>query len=374
MSADTTKSSDGSTAEDSDAFTPVKNRSEVVFLMDAQDANPNGNPLSPSNKPRQDPATGQGIITDVRLKRYLRDQMAAECGENQGVYIADVRTEAGNRKTRSELAEAIADVDGPEDITEGFLDDFLDTAVDVRYFGATFSFSIDESDESQAIAKQIDNHLPAHLTGPVQISPGRTFHRVRENSGYNSLTSVISTNQNDGGGENENGNDDRGNVQGGFQLDDHRIVYGLYGFSAVVNEHNADNTRLRQSDVEWLDKLFWKGVKNQANSRSKRGQHPRLYLRVEYDEGFHVGTLDRTLDLGDHSKDADELTSVEDVAVDVTELIETLETVSDRIQTVHILQDTRLTVEQHNDVVDQTLPDLIESELDVEVNRISLYE
>lgn len=374
MSADTTKSSDGSTAEDSDAFTPVKNRSEVVFLMDAQDANPNGNPLSPSNKPRQDPATGQGIITDVRLKRYLRDQMAAECGENQGVYIADVRTEAGNRKTRSELAEAIADVDGPEDITEGFLDDFLDTAVDVRYFGATFSFSIDESDESQAIAKQIDNHLPAHLTGPVQISPGRTFHRVRENSGYNSLTSVISTNQNDGGGENENGNDDRGNVQGGFQLDDHRIVYGLYGFSAVVNEHNADNTRLRQSDVEWLDKLFWKGVKNQANSRSKRGQHPRLYLRVEYDEGFHVGTLDRTLDLGDHSKDADELTSVEDVTVDVTELIETLETVSDRIQTVHILQDTRLTVEQHNDVVDQTLPDLIESELDVEVNRISLYE
>ncbi|QAU14457.1 type I-B CRISPR-associated protein Cas7/Csh2 (plasmid) [Halorubrum sp. BOL3-1] len=374
MSADTTNSSDGSTAEDSDTFTPVENRSEIVFLIDAQDANPNGDPLSPSNKPRQDPATGQGIITDVRLKRYLRDQIATECGEDQGVYIADVRTEAGNRKTRSELAEAIADVDGPEDIGEGFLDDFLDTAVDVRYFGATFSFSIDESDESQAIAEQIDNHLPAHLTGPVQISPGRTFHRVRENSGYNSLTSVISTNQNDGDGESENDNDDRGNVQGGFQLDDHRIVYGLYGFSAVVNEHNADNTRLRQSDVEWLDKLFWKGVKNQANSRSKRGQHPRLYLRVEYDEGFHVGTLDRTLDLGDHSKGADELTSVEDVTVDVTEMMETLESVSDRIQTVHILQDTRLTIEQHDDVVDQTLPDLIESDLDVEVNRISLYE
>ena len=373
MSVDNTDTADSSTTKDTDTFAPVENRSEIVFLMDAQDANPNGDPLSPNNKPRQDPATGQGIITDVRLKRYLRDQIAAECSEDQGVYIADVRTEAGNRKTRSELAEAIADVDGPEDIGEGFLDEFLDTAVDVRYFGATFSFSVDGSDESQAIAKQIDNHLPAHLTGPVQISPGRTYHRVRENSGYNSLTSVISTNQNDNDSD-ESDNDDRGNVQGGFQLDDHRIVYGLYGFSAVVNEHNADDTRLRQSDIEWLDELFWKGVKNQANSRSKRGQHPRLYLRVEYDEGFHVGTLDRTLDLGDHSNPVDELTSVQDVTIDVTQMIEALDSVSPRIQTVHILQDTRLSIEQDGEVVDQTLPELIESDLNVEVNRISLYE
>lgn len=371
MSTQDSTDSEGTEA-DSNAFTSVENRSEILFLMDAQDANPNGDPLSPSNKPRQDPSTGQGIITDVRLKRYLRDQMAVECGDDQGVYIADVRTEAGNRKTRSELAETIADVDSPEDIGEGFFDDFLDTAVDVRFFGATFSFSIDDNDESQAIAKQIDNHLPAHLKGPVQISPGRTYHRVRENSGYNSLTSVISTNQNDDGGDEDN--EDRGNVQGGFQLDDHRIVYGLYGFSAVINEHNADDTRLRQSDVEWLDELFWKGVKNQANSRSKRGQHPRLYLRIEYDEGFHMGNLDRTLDLGENSDDVDALTSIHDVTVDISGLMETLKEAAERIQTVHILQDTRLTLEEDSNVLDQTLPDYIESELDVDVDRISLYE
>jgi len=355
-------------------YDAVENRSEIVFLMDAQDANPNGDPLSPSNKPRRDPSTGEGIITDVRLKRYLRDQMAIECGDDQGVYIADTRTESGNRKTRSELAEAIADVDGPEDIGEGFLDDFLDTAVDVRFFGATFSFSVDEDDEGQAIAAQIDNHLPSHLKGPVQISPGRTFHRVRENSGYNSLTSVISTNSNSDGDESDSDNDDRGNETGGFQLDDHRIVYGLYGFSAAVNEHGAETTRLKQSDVEWLDTLFWKGVKNQANSRSKRGQHPRLYVRVEYDEGFHLGNLDRTFDLGDHSEDVDSITDVHDVTVDVTEFMQTLEPATNRIKEVHILQDTRLTLEQDGEVIDQTLPDLIESDLGVDVNRISLYE
>lgn len=349
-------------------MTPLNNRSEIVFLIDAEDANPNGDPLSPNNKPRQDPSTGQGIITDVRLKRYIRDQLEVECGPEQGVYIADVHTESGNRKTRSELAEAIADVDRAEDIGEGFLNDFLDTAVDVRYFGATFSFSTNK--DSPEIVKRINNHLPNHLTGPVQISPGRSYHRVRENSGYNSLTSVISTNSNDDGSSD---NGDRGNKQGGFMLDDHRIVYGLYGFSAVVNEHNAEDTRLKQSDVEWLDELFWKGVKNQANSRSKRGQHPRLYLRVEYKGGFHHGNLDRTLELGENSKDIDSLTSVQDVTIEISGLMQKLSESVDRIKKVHILQDTRLTLEENNEVLNSTLPDHMESELNVDVNRISLY-
>jgi hypothetical protein len=50
------------------------NRSEILFVYDAQDCNPNGNPIG-DNRPRRDPDTGQGIITDVRLKRYLRDQL-----------------------------------------------------------------------------------------------------------------------------------------------------------------------------------------------------------------------------------------------------------------------------------------------------------
>jgi len=50
------------------------NRSEILFIYDAQDCNPNGNPIG-DNRPRRDPDTGQGIITDVRLKRYLRDQL-----------------------------------------------------------------------------------------------------------------------------------------------------------------------------------------------------------------------------------------------------------------------------------------------------------
>lgn len=51
----------------------VENRSEIVFAYDAEDTNPNGNPLSANDKPRIDETTGTAVVTDVRLKRYLRD-------------------------------------------------------------------------------------------------------------------------------------------------------------------------------------------------------------------------------------------------------------------------------------------------------------
>lgn len=342
----------------------IDTRSEILFLMDAEDANPNGNPLSPSDKPRTDPVTREGIITDVRLKRYLRDELAAQ-NNGEAVYIKNTTTDDGNRPTRKELAELVADVDSADDIDEDFAESFLRKAADVRYFGALFSFDTNDG----TIADAIKEHLPSSHTGPVQLSPGRSLNRVRANEGYNSLTSVISNPNSDA----EEG-EDQGNETGGYQLDDHRIVYGLYGFTGVVNENNAADTLLTEADVERLDTLFWRAVKNQANSRSKRGQHPRLYLRVEYDSGFHLGNLDRTLDLGSESAPDDELTDVHDVTVDVTELVEMLDDSSSRIKTVHILQDTRLDIEVDGEVIDTTLPDYIEGETALPVNRINLYD
>ena len=51
----------------------LKNRSELVFLYDIRDANPNGDP--DENKPRIDEETGINIVTDVRLKRTIRDYL-----------------------------------------------------------------------------------------------------------------------------------------------------------------------------------------------------------------------------------------------------------------------------------------------------------
>ena len=49
-------------------------RSEIIFIYDVNDGNPNGDPLD-ENKPRIDEETGINIVTDVRLKRTIRDYL-----------------------------------------------------------------------------------------------------------------------------------------------------------------------------------------------------------------------------------------------------------------------------------------------------------
>lgn len=52
----------------------IKDRSEILFLYDIRDGNPNGDPMD-ENKPRIDEETGVNIVTDVRLKRTIRDYL-----------------------------------------------------------------------------------------------------------------------------------------------------------------------------------------------------------------------------------------------------------------------------------------------------------
>ncbi|ELZ84578.1 CRISPR-associated Csh2 family protein [Haloferax elongans ATCC BAA-1513] len=310
----------------------VENRSEIVFLYDAVDANPNGNPLSGANRPRIDPQTQQAIVTDVRLKRYLRDQLDAD---GHGVYIRNVQEE-GEQYTRERLlkdrlkAVDPDDYDDNDELSEAVFRTFLEESADVRYFGATMSVDMDDSYGS----------LPDHFTGPVQFSPGKSMHAVNENEEYDSLTSVIATQE--------------GKEQGGFGLDDHRIQYGLIRFHGLVDEHAAEDTMLTTEDVERLDTLCWRALKNQTISRSKVGQEPRLYLRVEYaDDSFHLGGLDKDLELDQNdgrTKPPEELRNIRDLTLAVDTLVDRLEQNASRIEQVHVATSDVLSVSSNGDV------------------------
>lgn len=299
-----------------DVQTPTT-RSEIVFVFDAVDANPNGNPLSASNRPRIDPQTEQCIVTDVRLKRYLRDQLD---DDGHGVYIRSVKDADGMQADRKTLlSDRLSDLSfddfDDDDLKDAVYGALLDNSVDIRYFGATLS--VDYGDD------RLQDAIPDHFTGPVQFSPGKSFHRVLENEEYDSLTSVIATKEN--------------KEQGGFDLDDHRVQYALIGFHGIVNEHAAKETRLRTTDVERLDTLCWRALKNQTLSRSKKGQEPRLYLRVEYEEdSFHLGGLTHDLSIHDSSKPVEQMRNIRDVTLDATRVIDRLTDAADRIQTVHV--------------------------------------
>jgi len=69
------------------------NRSELVFLYDVQYANPNGDPLD-GNKPRTDPSTGINLVSDVRLKRTIRDYLNEFKGEE--IFVREIEDDEGN--------------------------------------------------------------------------------------------------------------------------------------------------------------------------------------------------------------------------------------------------------------------------------------
>ena len=307
---------------------PVTNRSEIVFAYDAEDTNPNGNPLSANDKPRIDETTGSAVVTDVRLKRYLRDQLDDD-GFN--VYIQNpTKSDADSVLDRDDLFTAVTGLaeDDLGDITGNeAADRFLANAVDVRYFGATCSFS-------SVFQSSLGDSFPGQFIGPVQFSHARSLNTVVQKSEAKQLSTVVSS-----GGDAE---------QGTFATDN-RLQYAFVPFHGIVNEVGADDTALSGSDVERLDTLLWRAVKNQTLTRSKMGHQPRLYLRVEYEtDAFHIGTLDDGLELVQDAPDA-ELRSITDVVLGIDELLADIETHSDHIADVRVIADRHLTVEADGD-------------------------
>lgn len=331
-------------------------RSEILFVTDAQDCNPNGNPMN-DNRPRRDPETGQAIITDVRLKRYLRDQLADDGYE---IYVKKMGGESHARTTLAlDVLGDVSDAEDLQEIEEDIGERFLEAATDVRYFGATLSFESSDEAEAEEVRNELDGAFPNNYQGPVQFLPARSLNVVEENEEFDSLTSVISTGEE--------------NRQGGFGLDDKRIVYGIFPFYGIVDGESGKDTRLKPEDVERLDSLCWRAIKNQTTSRSKIGQAPRLYLRAEYEGGqYHIGDLQNLVSL-DEERTEDAPRSVVDVAVDVTDLVEALNEESGRIDTIHVVGDRHLSLsEDGEEHAGDEFPDLVSHD-DYDVHTVDPY-
>ncbi|QSG06008.1 type I-B CRISPR-associated protein Cas7/Csh2 [Halapricum desulfuricans] len=303
----------------SDEPTTLENRSEIVFLYDASDCNPNGNPLSANDKPRVDETTGEAVVTDVRLKRYIRDQLD---DDGYGIYVRNPsKAPYEDVPDRDGLFKRVTgtDEDELEDMaSKDAAELFLTNATDVRYFGATCSFSSNFQD-------LLGDDFPGQFIGPVQFEHGRSMHTVATKTESKQLSTVVAS-----GGEEE---------QGTFATDN-RLEYALVKFHGVVNENAAEATHLTQDDVERLDRLCWRGLKNQTLTRSKMGHQPRVYLRVEYEtDSYHSGSLDHGVELDTDDKTDTELRNIRDCTLDVSGLLDELENDADHIETVHVIAD-----------------------------------
>jgi len=273
----------------------IKNRSEILFLYDVKDANPNGDPID-ENKPRIDEETGVNIVTDVRLKRTIRDYLYEYKG--QEIFIREIRKEDGNLKTKEERLNDFGDAS------------IIDKCIDIRLFGSTTAV------EDRTIA----------LTGPVQFKYGRSLHRV-------DLTYIKGTTVMPSGAERR---------QGTF-TEKYILPYSLIVFYGVVNENAAktQNIPLTEEDINLMLEAMWNGTKNLI-SGSKFGQMPRLLIQIIYKENqnFHIGELDKLVSIKSEKND-EAIRDISDVKIDVTELIETLKKHSDKIKKIRFKSDDR---------------------------------
>ena len=82
----------------------IRNRYDFVILFDVENGNPNGDPDA-GNMPRVDPETGCGLVTDVCLKRKIRNyvETVKEDDPRFGIYIKDGVTLNAKRQSRARI-------------------------------------------------------------------------------------------------------------------------------------------------------------------------------------------------------------------------------------------------------------------------------
>jgi CRISPR-associated protein Csh2 len=288
-------------------------RSELIFLYDIKDNNPNGDPLD-NNKPRIDEETSINIVTDVRLKRTIRDYLYEYKG--QEIFVREIRDEKGNVQDAKTRAK-----DFGKDKDE-VIKNVLEQCIDVRLFGATIPLEF--SKEETGSKKETSS---ATFTGPVQFNMGRSLHQVvmKRIKGTGAFAAR------------------EGKEQKTFR-EEYILPYSLIGFYGIINEHAAESTRLKQEDIDMLIEAMWNGTKNLI-SRSKVGQVPRLLLKIDYKEdNFHIGDLLKDIKLIPNVRQ-EEIRDVEDYALNLQNLLDTLKTNREKVHIVYYKVDKRLNLQ-----------------------------
>jgi len=282
----------------------LTNKSELLFLYDVKDANPNGDPLD-ENKPRIDEETGYNIVTDVRLKRTVRDFLYTYKGfdgkHDKDIFVREIADEEGkiqNAERRS------MDFNGDRA-------DVLKRCIDIRIFGGT----IPRGKGRDAIT----------LTGPVQFKMGRSLHPIvmKHIKGTGAFAS-----------------EDAKKSAKTFREED-ILYYSLIAFHGIVNPAAAASSTASQEDIKLLLEGMWEGTRNLI-SRSKFGQLPRLLLKLNYNSpGFFIGDLDRLIAIKTELP-IEKLRDVSELRLDVSPLKASLQQHASRISSVDYRLDSRL--------------------------------
>jgi len=284
-------------------------RSELIFIYDIKDANPNGDPLQ-DNRPRMDDLTGCVLVSDLRLKRFIRDYWISKFGIN-AVFVVR-REQEGNVLVREERVEEL--IEGGIISKENFVEDVIKKFIDHRVFGALVTVKGKGKEQKERLR-------PVSKIGPVQFAFGRSLHRV-EPTMHQGISVFAS----------------RENRLQGTLISWWTVPYAVICFYGIINDVCAEETGMTVKDKEELMEAMWHGIEHYT-SRTKHSHRPLLLIDVEYkEEYFQIGRIDEYVRLRILKKDLPEeaIRKLEDYAIDLTSLVNVLNEFKDRISKVRV--------------------------------------
>jgi len=268
------------------------------------------------------------LVSDVRLKRYIRDYLTDY--KDGIIFVSKVggkTVDATNRlkKLIENNKEYIKNDEKLKDLLDKNLPNeknlskhlpwLLSKLVDVRFFGATMPIKSD-----------VGRGASITFTGPIQFNWGYSLNKVSGPINSSTITSTFA-----GAGEDYS-----------TMGKDYRVDYSLIAFHGIISAKRAEHTNLTDEDIDLFDDAMINAIPLEATTRSKTGQYPLLYIRIEYNTAeFFIGDLRRYVKIADREgnempiEETGKLRSPDDYTLDLSKLRERLIDCSKRILKVH---------------------------------------
>ncbi len=246
------------------------------------------------------------LVSDLRLKRYIRDYILEKGNK---IYVRKI----------NDSSVVPGEVIKKDNITNK--DEALKTYADVRLFGATMA---------------IKNNTMI-FTGPVQFNWGYSLNKVELIEA--GITSHFKS-------EEKNKQSTMGR--------DYRVKYSFIAFSGAISGKRAGHTKLLEEDLTLLDDSMVNAIKQQF-TRSKIGQYPRMYLRIEYvDTDTMYDDLRNTIEFNEDNQNIRDLS---EVTIELKGLKEFIDSAGDKIKNVYCYVDERLklTLEGNSCTMQETI-------------------
>jgi len=212
-------------------MTAIANRYEFVLLFDVENGNPNGDPDA-GNMPRIDPETGHGLVTDVCLKRKIRNHvaLAKEGAEGFNIYVQEKAVLNNTNEMaykafelKSESKKMPKNIEDAQKVTGWMCTNFYD----IRSFGAVMTTEVN----------------CGQVRGPVQLAFAKSVEPIL--SQEISITRMAVTKKEDLEKERTMGRK-------------HIVPYGLYVAHGFVSAALAEKTGFSEEDLE----LLWNALIN----------------------------------------------------------------------------------------------------------------